>query len=1044
VAACLKRDISRPVAIYRRYGHEIVLKTSAMIWQSKIVMTAIDLFIVGFVSVVIVVALRMRVARPRVGSTLSSNLTVAAAGIVGAFYLVDVVTMHALPRFIGDDATLDVMTFLHLELRWFVTLIAVVLVGIAFMLATRGRQRYEAALEADETRYKAIVEDQTEFIVRWQPGGIRTWVNDRYCNYFEQPREKLLGTSFLPLIDTADQDWIENQLDALTPDSPYRTGIHKIVLPKGGTRWHEWTDRAIFDERGQIVEMQSVGRDVTEKKLAEDALAESETWLRDFVESTSDWVWEMGLSGNHIYSNPQVEPILGITRDELYGMGLKDLVHPDDMTEIEAKLPRHIGDRSGWRNWVIRFRHRNGSYRYIESSAIPVLDTGGEVRGFRGVDRDVTFRTLLARLSKDLLETPANELHDCIGSWMELIGLTYLLDRTSLWWLEPAEDAVRLSHRWNRRGPAAQSQRLVAFGRFPWITSRLLSGSRVVVETPDDIPPDAAEDRNFVAEEGIVSTLGVPLHVDNRLVGFGAFATVEKPREWHEPVPTELTLLAETLAGAYQRSRTTEELRRRERELARSGQMARIGSYSYVVRDPSLFPEDVTTFASREISDVLGVDAESTSFDDILERILPEDVERELPKLLRALSDPEISGHTNNYRIRGSDGSIRYIEDRDEFERNPKDGSVRVFGTAQDVTDRMRAEQELRTALDAVSKLKEQLQEENIYLREEVRLAHNHHRIIGNNEKLKQALIAAEKVAPTDVAVLILGETGTGKELVANTIHELSDRANEPLISVNCAALSASLIESELFGHERGAFTGAQRMRKGRFEVANGGTLFLDEIGELPLELQAKILRVLQSGTFERLGGSDTLKVDVRLIAATNRNLKAAVDEGVFRADLYYRIASFPIRLPPLRERRDDIPILAEFFVRKHADRLGKSVDSISARSIRWLSEQRWPGNVRELEGFIERSLISMTGRVLDLVEPATSDSANPAGLAETEADGENSLHEAERRHIRQVLDATGWMIAGNDGAANRLGVPPSTLRSKMKRLGLTRPARAS
>jgi transcriptional regulator with GAF, ATPase, and Fis domain len=233
-------------------------------------------------------------------------------------------------------------------------------------------------------------------------------------------------------------------------------------------------------------------------------------------------------------------------------------------------------------------------------------------------------------------------------------------------------------------------------------------------------------------------------------------------------------------------------------------------------------------------------------------------------------------------------------------------------------------------------------------------------------------------------------------------------------------------------------------MRKGRFEVANGGTLFLDEIGELPLELQAKILRVLQSGTFERLGGSDTLKVDVRLIAATNRNLKAAVDEGVFRADLYYRIASFPIRLPPLRERRDDIPILAEFFVRKHADRLGKSVDSISARSIRWLSEQRWPGNVRELEGFIERSLISMTGRVLDLVEPATSDSANPAGLAETEADGENSLHEAERRHIRQVLDATGWMIAGNDGAANRLGVPPSTLRSKMKRLGLTRPARAS
>jgi transcriptional regulator with PAS, ATPase and Fis domain len=254
--------------------------------------------------------------------------------------------------------------------------------------------------------------------------------------------------------------------------------------------------------------------------------------------------------------------------------------------------------------------------------------------------------------------------------------------------------------------------------------------------------------------------------------------------------------------------------------------MARIGSYSYLVRDPLAYPKGVTTLASREISEVLGIDAATASFEAIIDRIVPEDFERELPAMLHALSDRGVFSHTNNYRIRGSNDVLRYIEDRIEFERDSADGSVSVFGTAQDISERMRVEQELRKALDEVSALKEELQTENLYLREEVRLAHNHHRIIGSNRKLKESLIAAEKVAPTDAAVLILGETGTGKELIAKSIHELSSRAEQPLISVNCAALSASLIESELFGHERGAFTGAQRLRKGRFEIANGGTLF--------------------------------------------------------------------------------------------------------------------------------------------------------------------------------------------------------------------------
>jgi transcriptional regulator with GAF, ATPase, and Fis domain/ligand-binding sensor domain-containing protein/PAS domain-containing protein len=343
-------------------------------------------------------------------------------------------------------------------------------------------------------------------------------------------------------------------------------------------------------------------------------------------------------------------------------------------------------------------------------------------------------------------------------------------------------------------------------------------------------------------------------------------------------------------------------------------------------------------------------------------------------------------------------------------------------------------------ALAAIETLKDQLQEENIYLREEVRLAHGFDEIIGEDPGLRRCLQAVEKVAPTDVAVLLLGETGTGKELFARAIHKLSARRHGPMISVNCPALPANLIESELFGHERGAFTGAESQRRGRFEIAEGGTLFLDEIGELPLELQAKLLRVLQTGEFERLGGTKTLHADVRLVAATNRNLQNSIEKGEFRSDLYYRISSFPIDLPALRDRQGDMPLLAEHFVHKHSRRLGKQVEAISAKMLKELAAYSWPGNVRELESIIERALISSNGTtVLDLPGPLQqlSGAAKPENgvLAEDGAD----LETVERAHIINVLDQTGWRISGAGGAAAILGMPSSTLRSRMKKLGITR-----
>ena len=338
-----------------------------------------------------------------------------------------------------------------------------------------------------------------------------------------------------------------------------------------------------------------------------------------------------------------------------------------------------------------------------------------------------------------------------------------------------------------------------------------------------------------------------------------------------------------------------------------------------------------------------------------------------------------------------------------------------------------------------IEHLKNELQQENHYLREKVKLAHGFDEIVGEDSGLRQCLMAVEKVAPTDVTTLVLGETGTGKELIARAIHKLSARSDKPMVSVNCPALPENLIESELFGHEKGAFTGAEARRHGRFEMAHTGTLFLDEIGELPLDLQGKLLRVLQTGEFQRIGGTKTLIADVRLIAATNRDLKQSIARGEFRADLYYRICNFPISLPALRERKGDIPLLAEHFVHKHAGRLGKDIDALSARMVKELVEHTWPGNIRELESVIERALISAEDKKILELPVKLRAPANPS-LSRSEVEVISAdLSSVERNHIISVLEGTNWKISGSGGAAAILGLPSSTLRSKMKRHGIER-----
>ncbi len=345
----------------------------------------------------------------------------------------------------------------------------------------------------------------------------------------------------------------------------------------------------------------------------------------------------------------------------------------------------------------------------------------------------------------------------------------------------------------------------------------------------------------------------------------------------------------------------------------------------------------------------------------------------------------------------------------------------------------------LRNALREVEQLTNRLQAENIYLQEEIKTEYNFEEIIGHSAALEKVKRKVEHVAPTEASVLIQGETGTGKELVARAIHNFSLRKNRPLVKVNCPALPAGLIESELFGHEKGAFTGAVSHKVGRFELANGGTIFLDEIGDLPLELQAKLLRVLQEGEFERVGGSRSIEVDVRVIAATNRDLRQAVEEGKFRPDFYYRLNVFPILIPPLRERKEDIPVLVRHFAIKYGTKLGKKIETISQEMMDVLLAYPLPGNVRELENIIERAVIVAHNSIIQFDE-----SLEVRLDADLDTQISGTLEDVERAHILRVLEKTNWVIHGKRGAALVLGMNPHTLRSRMKKLGISRPGNDS
>jgi transcriptional regulator with GAF, ATPase, and Fis domain len=433
------------------------------------------------------------------------------------------------------------------------------------------------------------------------------------------------------------------------------------------------------------------------------------------------------------------------------------------------------------------------------------------------------------------------------------------------------------------------------------------------------------------------------------------------------------------------------------------------------------------------------------SLEQLIAMMHPEDTQPYLHQVEHSLATGEPFRVV--YRLADGRGGWRWLQARAISLAQREGRYVHWLHDTLDITEQRETEAALRQSLEELRQLKTRLLAENRFLREEAGLEAAEVDLIGGSPALGRVLEQVDLVAATASTVLIGGETGTGKELVARAIHQRSRRRQGLFVAVNCAALPATLVESELFGHEKGAFTGALARRAGRFEQADGGTLFLDEVGELPLDTQAKMLRVLQSGEFERVGGGRPLTTDVRVIAASNRDLEHAVREGRFRSDLYHRLAIFPIHLPPLRERREDIPLLAAYLVTRKARQLGRKMDPLSPTVLDRLTRYDWPGNIRELENVLERAIILSPGPTLELdaiqLGPVrrSAPALDSSACAGPPAAEDDTLHACERAYILQVCQAAGWKIKGPDGAARRLGLNPGTLYARMKKLGIRRPA---
>ena len=630
------------------------------------------------------------------------------------------------------------------------------------------------------------------------------------------------------------------------------------------------------------------------------------------------------------------------------------------------------------------------------------------------------FETLVADISTRFLKMHPQDADGESDAALRNILEFFAANICALWSVDPETNAAFVSHVQATDTIPAIPEKFNVGPRAPWLTANTIRGNVTLVNSLDELPAEADLDRRSNAAMGVRAFLLLPVMVGGTVrYALQLVYTREGPALLAEYVP-RLRLFSDVLVSALERSRGFVALQQTEARLSLAAGLAGAG----------LWDLDVETgmhWATARARELYGFGPEEPiTMDRLFALVHPDDVSGLKQALALAIKDEK--GIHAEYRIVLPGGEVRWLAVQGARSPASFAGGTHLLGVSIDITERKTLEETARRSFEEIRRLNELLQDETRYLRNEISLGLSHEEIVGKSDGIRAVLQKVEQVAPTNATVLITGETGTGKELVARAIHKLSERRERLLVKVDCASLPATLIESELFGRERGAYTGALTKQIGRFQLADKGTILLDEVGELARETQAKLLRVLQEGCFEVLGSPRTVKVDVRIIAATNRDLEKEVREGRFREDLYYRLKVFPIEVPPLRKRSEDIPMLAWSFVARFAKELRKEIRRIPKETMDALIRYPWPGNVRELKNLIEQAFIISPGDVLQVRLPEPQHS---------EALPEKSLEEFERRHILSVLNTTRWRIKGEGGAAALLGLNPSSLYSRMKKLGI-------
>jgi PAS domain S-box-containing protein len=697
--------------------------------------------------------------------------------------------------------------------------------------------------------------------------------------------------------------------------------------------------------------------------------------LRLIVDTTPALIHTGRPDGYLDYFNRGWLDLLGCSLDEVRGWRWTNVIHPDDVADIVQKWHAALASGEPFEAEA-RVRRADGEYRLFLHRKVPMHDEQGAIIKWFGSSIDIEDR-----------KRNEGNLHRVVDATPALLHSARpdgYIDFLNKGWL----DFVGL--------PIEQM--------IGWEWAKTFH--------PDDIEGCLAKWRGALAS-------GEPFQAEARVRRTdGAYRTLLHTKA---PVRDKLGKITKWYGSSIDiedLKRAEDALRRREAYLAQAQALSHTGSFGWNLESGELYWSD-------ETFNILGYKRTVTpSLDLVFDRVHPEDLALVRETLRRASEDR--NGFDFEHRLWLPNGAIKHVH---VIGRPFKDerGSIELIGSVMDVTAR-------RKAFEEIKALKDDLYKENIALREEIGKTSMFEEVVGTSSVLQLVLARAAKVAPTDSTVLITGETGTGKELIARAIHKRSKRSERAFVSVNCAAIPASLIMSELFGHEKGAFTGAVQRRLGRFELAEGGTLFLDEVGDLPLATQIALLRVLQEREFERVGGHETLRSDARVIAATNRNLQPAIAAGSFRSDLYYRLNVFPIKLPPLRERREDIPLLVNYFVNRYAKRAGKEITHIRKKSLEALQEYLWPGNVRELQNVIERSLIVSETNEFSIDKSWLSSESQPPASAASVNQTSN-----ERKRIEAALAQSRGRVSGASGAAARLGMPASTLESKIRSLKINK-----